>query len=59
MIDNAIPFQLHYAVTSVMGNFVTGSKTKETDTDIDIYKTILHACQILFRGKVKSIIMIP
>lgn len=57
MIDNTIPFQLHYAVTSVMGNFVTGSKTKETDTDI--YKTILHACQILCRGKVKSIIMIP
>lgn len=42
MIENTIPFQLHYAVTSVMGNFVTGSKTKETD-DTEVYKTILHA----------------
>lgn len=41
MIDSTILFLLHYAVTSVIGNFLTGSKTKETDTDVQ--KTILHA----------------
>lgn len=42
MIDNTIPFQLHYGVTSVMGNFVTSSKTKEIDTDIFTKQYYMH-----------------